>query len=93
MVFAFCQMFLQFDYVTVFKVLWILILIRIRIHTGKYRINNRGRGGRSRRGGQHNFLANISVVDPDPNWIRIQDLCGSGSVFRIRIRIHTGNIG
>ena len=23
-----------------------------------------------------------SVVDPDRNWIRIQDLCGSGSVFR-----------
>ena len=27
--------------------------------------------------------------DPDPYWIRIQELCGSGSVFRIRIRIHT----
>ena len=23
----------------------------------------------------------FSVVDPDPNWIRIQDLCGSGSVI------------
>ena len=31
-----------------------------------------------------------SVVDPNPNWIRIQDLCGSGSVFGIRIRIQTG---
>ena len=32
-----------------------------------------------------------SVVDPDPYWIRIQELpgSGSGSVFRIRIRIHT----
>ena len=36
-----------------------------------------------------------SVVDvdpdpePDPYWIRIQELCGSGSVFKIRIRIHT----
>ena len=32
------------------------------------------------------------VVDPDQIWIRtaIQELCGSGSVFRIRIRIHTG---
>ena len=29
-----------------------------------------------------------SVVDLDPNCIRIQQLCGSGSVFRIRI--HTG---
>jgi hypothetical protein len=27
------------------------------------------------------------VVDPDPDWIRIQRLCGSGSVFGIRIRI------
>jgi hypothetical protein len=25
------------------------------------------------------------VVDPDPDWIRIQRLCGSGSVFGIRI--------
>ena len=29
-----------------------------------------------------------SVVDPDPNCIRIQQFCGS--VFRIRIWIHTG---
>ena len=29
-----------------------------------------------------------SVVDPDPNWTFIQDLCGS--VFRIRIRIQAG---
>ena len=28
-----------------------------------------------------------SVVDPDPNWIRIQELCGSGSSFRIPVRI------
>jgi hypothetical protein len=27
------------------------------------------------------------VVDPDPDWIRIQWLCGSGSVLGIRIRI------
>ena len=26
-----------------------------------------------------------SVVDPDPYWIRIQELPGSGSEFRIRI--------
>jgi hypothetical protein len=25
------------------------------------------------------------VVDPDPDWIRIQGLCGSGSVLGIRI--------
>jgi hypothetical protein len=25
------------------------------------------------------------VVDPDPDWIRIQRLCGSGSLLRIRI--------
>jgi hypothetical protein len=25
------------------------------------------------------------VVDPDPDWIRIQRLCGSGSVLGIRI--------
>ena len=43
-----------------------------------------GRGG----GYQGGILS--SRVDPDPNWIRIQLLCGSGSVFRIRIRIHTG---
>ena len=34
------------------------------------------------------FLA-TSVVDPDPNWNCIQPLCGSGSVFQIRIRIHS----
>jgi hypothetical protein len=27
------------------------------------------------------------VVDPDPDWIQIQLLCGSGSVLGIRIRI------
>ena len=26
-------------------------------------------------------------MDPDPSWIRIEELCGS--VFRIRIRVHT----
>ena len=32
------------------------------------------------------FITNLpfSVVDPDPNWIRIQHLCGSEYVFRIR---------
>ena len=34
-----------------------------------------------------------SAVDQDPNWIRIQKLFGSGSVFRIRIRIQTGEKG
>ena len=33
-----------------------------------------------------------SVVGPDPNWIRIQQLCGSGSAFRIQIRIPTGSV-
>ena len=26
-----------------------------------------------------------NVVDPNPYWIRIQELCGSGSIFRMRI--------
>jgi hypothetical protein len=30
---------------------------------------------------------NSRVADPDPDWIRIQRLCGSGSVLGIRIRI------
>ena len=30
-----------------------------------------------------------SIVDPDPYLIRIQELSGSGSIFEIRIRIHT----
>ena len=30
-----------------------------------------------------------SVVDPDQYWIHFQELPGSGSVFRTRIRIHT----
>ena len=30
------------------------------------------------------------VVDTDPNWIRIKELCGSRSIFRIRIRIRAG---
>ena len=37
-----------------------------------------------------NLVVEASVLDPDPNWIRIQQLCGSGSVFRIQIQIHTG---
>ena len=36
--------------------------------------------------GQYN-VAKTSVVDPDPYWIRIQEL--PGPVFGIRIRIHT----
>ena len=28
-------------------------------------------------------------MDPDPMWIHIQELGGIGSVFGIRIRIHT----
>ena len=31
-----------------------------------------------------------SIVDPDPTSIHIQQLCGSGSVFLIRILIHSG---
>ena len=31
----------------------------------------------------------FGVVDSDPYCILIQELCGSGPVFRIRIRIHT----
>ena len=31
----------------------------------------------------------FSVVDQDSIWIRIQQLCESGSVFRVRIQIHT----
>ena len=34
------------------------------------------------------LIPSTSVGDPDPNYIRIQELCGS--VFRIRIRIHAG---
>ena len=35
----------------------------------------------------YDFWIEASVVDLDPYWIRIQEL--SGSVFQIRIRIHT----
>ena len=35
------------------------------------------------------FLVKSSAVDPDLYWIRIQELHGSGSICRIRIRIHT----
>ena len=34
-------------------------------------------------------IAASSAVDPDPNWICIQELSGSRSVLRTRIRIHT----
>ena len=36
------------------------------------------------------YLNKNRVVDPDPNWIRIQQLCGSGygSVFRILIQMY-----
>ena len=40
-----------------------------------------------------NLIVTTRVVDPDPNWIRIQQLCGSGSAFLIRIRINTGETG
>ena len=29
----------------------------------------------------HLIYANVSEVEMDPTWIRIQELCGSGSVF------------
>jgi hypothetical protein len=32
------------------------------------------------------FYSLNRVVDPDPDWIRIQRLCGSGSVLGIRIQ-------
>ena len=35
------------------------------------------------------MFARPCVLDPDPNWIRIRQLCGPGSVFRILIWIHT----
>ena len=34
------------------------------------------------------LIAKTSVMDPDPYWICIQELPGSGYVFGIRIRIH-----
>ena len=37
-----------------------------------------------------NYITRDSVGDPDPNRIRIKQIWGSGSEFRIRIRIHTG---
>ena len=37
-----------------------------------------------RRPDHKNVPIKISVVNPDPYWIRIQELCGSGSVFPIR---------
>ena len=59
-----------------------------------------GRHGQQGEGGRHTqaqqppeggeiILVVSSVVDPDPYWIRIQELHVSGSVFGIRIRIHT----
>ena len=36
--------------------------------------------------------AATSVVDPDPNLVRIQNLCGTKTVFRIRIRIQTSTV-
>ena len=36
------------------------------------------------------FFLLISAVDPDPYWIRIHELSGSGSVFRIRIHTCIG---
>ena len=39
---------------------------------------------RERRFSRHRASTHkTSVVDPDPHWIRIQELCGSGSVFPI----------
>ena len=34
-----------------------------------------------------NWWLGSRVVNPDPNWILVQQLCGSGSVFQIQIRI------
>jgi hypothetical protein len=33
------------------------------------------------------YLVFLRVVNPDPDWIRIQRLSGSGSILGIRIRI------
>ena len=32
-----------------------------------------------------------SIVEPDPNWVHIQELNGTGSVFKTRIRVHMIN--
>ena len=32
-------------------------------------------------------FSSVVVVDQDPYWISVPELCGSGSVFRIRFRI------
>ena len=37
----------------------------------------------------NNFQDSRSVVNPDPNCISFRQLCGSGSVFGMRIRINT----
>jgi hypothetical protein len=37
-------------------------------------------------GGPSHSIPETRVVDPDPDWIRIQRLCGSGSVLGIRIQ-------
>ena len=56
---------------------------RVRISTSCYKLNT---CIKFKNPGLRN---NYSVVDPDKYWIRIQKPSGSGSVFGIRIRIHT----
>jgi hypothetical protein len=49
--------------------------------------NDLMRGEFSFTGTLFKLLSWVVDLDPNPDWIRIQRLCGSGSVFGIRIRI------
>ena len=53
-------------------------------HTEFFFFNQRRQTSRTKNLGFENKICHVSsVVDPDPYWIRIQELCGSGSVFPI----------
>ena len=76
----------------------IYLVFHLKTHTnsltpweGKNQVTNRSLLGPEWVGLQstvHFFKGMCSVVDRDLNWIRIQDLCRFGFVFRTRIPIH-----
>ena len=82
--------------------LWVLMIPWGSFHLG-FLLNKEGERERERERSQSNLTgksilsdrkintSKVSVVDPESNWIRIQDLCGS--VFGIRIPIQKVNIG
>jgi hypothetical protein len=73
-------------------VLWIRIRKDPKLFAGSRSLTRGYGSGSATKNHQKNLqfanydIKNTRVVDPDPDWIQIQRLCGSGSVLGIRIQ-------